>query len=387
MSDWIKVDPDSAEYAGVYYRLSKGGVKNFYINYRANGKLKWESIGKETDGFNKTMARDIRSERIRAMKLDKVAPQLKKVPTMDYAFKLFMERYVPMAQLKETKQLRSYYNNHVGPELGHYTLDKIDTPFLNRVRLRWAKKVSNSTTKGLLRLVSRIYNAMSPKYLDMYSGPNPVRDMPPIKANTQRQTFLTRRQSNKLMKELKKTDVRTYRMSAFGLYAGFRVSEVLHIRRGNISLERNTVSARTKDPRAEGKMAHIPMLPPLREVVEEILAEKTYKPNEKLFGEDAYFNYRAFYKAVDNLGLNDNIEWEGQENEVPARLRKVVFHTLRHSFASQLATEDNIPLEIVKDMMRHRNIATTAIYTKANNQQLQDAARIAAAGWAKVQSS
>lgn len=387
MAGWIRVDKDNPKYSGVYYRLSKDGVKHFYINYRHNGKLIWDPIGKETDGFTKTDARDIRMERVREIKLGKVAPHLQRVPTMEQAFKIFMEKYVPMAQLRETRQMRSYYNNHIGPELGRLTLDKITSVVLNDARIKWQKKISNSTIKGLFRLVSRIYSAMSPRWLGKYNGPNPVRDTRPVKANTQRMRFLTRKESHSLMVELKRIDVWTYRMSGFGLYAGFRVSETLNVRRMSISLRNNTICARTKDPSVSGKIAYLPLLPPLREIVEEMLAEKSYKPNEKLFGEGARFNYRAFYRAVDNLGLNDNLVWEDEKKEVPERLWRVVYHTLRHSFASQLANEDNIPLDIVKNMMRHRNIATTAIYTKSNNRQMKDAAGIAAAAWAKVQKS
>ena len=64
----IKVDPVNSKYTGVYYRLSSFG-KTFYINYRKSEKPTWEKVGREEDGFTKTMARELRTERIRSTKL------------------------------------------------------------------------------------------------------------------------------------------------------------------------------------------------------------------------------------------------------------------------------------------------------------------------------
>ena len=111
-STMTRVDPGQSKYAGVYYRESVDGVKTFYINYRRYGKPTWEKVGKETDRFNKTQALDIRIERIRAEKLDAAAPHLQKVPTVNGAFKKFVEKYVPIGPPPDLRQVR-----HVGNQV------------------------------------------------------------------------------------------------------------------------------------------------------------------------------------------------------------------------------------------------------------------------------
>ncbi|GJQ31213.1 MAG: hypothetical protein HBSAPP04_00520 [Ignavibacteriaceae bacterium] len=48
------------------------------------------------------------------------------------------------------------------------------------------------------------------------------------------------------------------------------------------------------------------------------------------------------------------------------------FHSLRHSFATNLA-QKGIPVTVIQKLLGHQNIQTTMIYTHTSNTQLKDA--------------
>ncbi|RLA84268.1 MAG: hypothetical protein DRG40_06000 [Deltaproteobacteria bacterium] len=61
----------------------------------------------------------------------------------------------------------------------------------------------------------------------------------------------------------------------------------------------------------------------------------------------------AFLRAVDALGLNRGVE-DPRE--------RVVFHTLRHTFASWLASRGT-PLHVIQKLLGHRTIRMTERYS------------------------
>ena len=61
---------------------------------------------------------------------------------------------------------------------------------------------------------------------------------------------------------------------------------------------------------------------------------------------------KTFSRAVDAIGVNDNIQ---------DRMHKVVFHTLRHTFASWLA-QDGQDLYLIQKLLGHKDAKMTQRY-------------------------
>jgi len=92
------------------------------------------------------------------------------------------------------------------------------------------------------------------------------------------------------------------------------------------------------------------------------------KPDDYVFlkeGAQLKDTPKVFFKVVDEFGLNDGVS--------DAR-RKVVFHSLRHTFASWhvMAGTD---IYTVKKLMGHSNIAMTERYSHLAPEALQNATR------------
>ncbi len=75
------------------------------------------------------------------------------------------------------------------------------------------------------------------------------------------------------------------------------------------------------------------------------------------------FVSKTFNRAVDHLGLNTG---------VTDRKKKVVFHTLRHSCASQLAMS-GADLPTIQNVLGHKTLAMTERYSHLSNEHIENA--------------
>lgn len=353
---------------GVYKRTAASGITSLYITYKIDQKKIWKVIGPESE-CTLAMAQDTRDRCVAA-----AAPTV--MHTLDQAFDYFRTSYAQIQLLKDMYRYTSAYNKHLRPLWGGMRLDDITPVMINRQKALWSADLAPSTVNQLLSLLSRIYIAVGPQFLGLYSGINPVSMVKRFKFDNARLRYLTKQESLQLMDMLQNQNLQTYRQCAFALFAGLRKSEILTIRAANIDLENNILTVKTKDVK-QGRMASLPLMPKLRAVIEDMYAEKYYKPNERLFP-GSKFNYAAFNKAVNICGLNKDINWD--DKDLPGDRFRVVFHTLRHSFASHLVAE-GIPLETVRRLMRHRSIATTERYSHINDQQLKEAITVLNNSW------
>ena len=358
----IKVSEKAVD-AGIYYRLSGGKVrgdkplKTFYINYRANGKPKWERIGREIDGYTVAYARQIRSDRIRA---DGQFPATAR-PNMTFAegFKVYHDSLYGSKEALLNAD-KSRYNNHLADAIGHLRLADIKIATIEELRADLSKKnLTDSSIFQICGLIGRVYRTVIDR--ELYLGHNPwtklrkdVKD-----PKRERQTALTMEEGEKFMATLKKEDTTLYRQCAFALYNGLRRKEVLNLTPSDIDLDRGFLYIQTKDSKKQHKIVPVAIQDYLRPIIEEILAEKDWEPTEKFF--KPTFNYEKFYKILNQLGFNKGIDRSNIE-------KWICFHSLRHSLATQLA-DDGVDTKGIQVLMRHSRISSTSRYTHIREQR------------------
>lgn len=137
---------------------------------------------------------------------------------------------------------------------------------------------------------------------------------------------------------------------------GLRVSEVIHLKVSDIDSKRMQVLIEG----AKGKKSRYVNLP------ESILTDlrnyyKSYKPQKYLFEGQAGGQYTArSVQQVFKKAMNK------------ARINKVVgVHGLRHSYATHLL-ESGVDTVYIKDLLGHKDLKTTMIYTKVSQKSLQN---------------
>jgi len=152
-------------------------------------------------------------------------------------------------------------------------------------------------------------------------------------------------------------------MALLSLYCGLRAGEIFNLTWGDVDINRVTLTLRnTKSGKT--RMAF------MTEQVKKMFARLERRNNDDLVFPDRNGIRisrisNAFFRAVDDLGLNQGISDPRQQ---------VVFHTLRHTFASWLV-ENGTDLYTIKELMGHSTLVMTERYSHLGQNTLQNAVR------------
>ena len=281
--------------------------------------------------------------------------------TPDILFSEFMKEYFAFENKISIKKEKTLYNCHLSV-LNNKTLQEITT--LD------AEKIINSIIKRGLAVrtaeyvVSVLRHALNKAVERGYLQVNPVSKIKVPRKDNRRIRFLTKDEAIKLLDELKKKSQRTYEMSFLSLYTGMRFGEVANLTWQDIDFDNGIIYI--KDPKnRKGRVAYM-----IEEVKEFLLNKKqnsdtnslifSTKNNDKM---TAITN--SFKHAVNRLGLNKDITDPRD---------KVVFHTLRHTFASWLV-QAGTPLYTVKELLGHKSIAMTERYSHLAENTMREAVK------------
>ena len=165
--------------------------------------------------------------------------------------------------------------------------------------------------------------------------------------------------SNKIENEIVKDVV------IVGFYTGMRLNELMNLTWRNVDLTAKIITVGDENFTTKGRnQRYIPISDEVLSVlskrlpkVHQVHNEKSYvfcKPNGFPFTGD--FISKRFKKACKAVGTDKAIH----------------FHSLRHSFASNLA-QKGVSLYTIKELLGHSSISTTEIYSHLNMDSLKEA--------------
>jgi site-specific recombinase XerD len=147
-----------------------------------------------------------------------------------------------------------------------------------------------------------------------------------------------------------------------------RLNELIHLSWTSISFTDKIITVGDNEFTTKGRnQRYIPISNELLKVLQRRLEERNpdstrskfvfAKPNEQKFSGD--FVSRVFKRSCIALNMDPGIH----------------FHTLRHSFASNLA-QRGVSLYIIKELLGHSSISTTEIYSHLNRDSLKAAIKL-----------
>jgi len=154
-----------------------------------------------------------------------------------------------------------------------------------------------------------------------------------------------------------------YEASLLSLHCGLRAGEIFSLSWGDVDMQRGRLTLRdTKSGKSRVAI--------MTEDVKDMLQSKQRGDHDELLypGRDSKKRVEighSFDRVVTELGLN---------NGVTDRRQKVVFHSLRHTYASWLV-EQGVDLYTVKELMGHSTLAMTERYAHLAPDTLQRAVR------------
>jgi integrase len=172
------------------------------------------------------------------------------------------------------------------------------------------------------------------------------------KVDNARDRFLTPDEAQTLLAAVKKRSPLWHDISLTSLHTGMRLSEVLSLRPQDVDLPNKFIHPDGKTGKRSIPMNDI-LFETIARVVEDRKGEVLLFPgtNGQQLGSDSAGS--SFARAVADAKLNPpNVD----------RRHKVVFHTLRHTYCSWLATE-GVPLYVIGEMVGHSSMEMTKRYS------------------------
>jgi integrase len=341
------------KFPGVYQRPSErihNGKPDicYDISYKHEGKKIWEKAGWISEGYSAKLAADIRGERLRSLRHGEELPrQRAKAPL----FADIMKKYLDWADKskKNGKKTDEYlYTGHL-KDLDTKRLDQISPFDLERLKIKSLEKgLAPATVKHILVLVGEAFNKAI--VWGFYKGENPVAKVKKPVLQNRRERFLTYDEAEKLLAGLESISDTMHDISLLSLYTGLRAGEIFNLKGQDLDFENELIHVsdpKNKHPRKAYMTEGMKVM---------LLERRPGTPGEFVFqskdGGQIKEVSRTFDRVVDQLKLNDGIEDPRQ---------KVVFHTLRHTFASWLALQGKT-IQTIAELLGHRTLAMTQRY-------------------------
>jgi integrase len=198
----------------------------------------------------------------------------------------------------------------------------------------------------------------------LYSGDNPVKGLKERKTDNKRVRFLTHQEAEKLLNALRSRSVDVHDMALLSLDCGLRFGEIAKLTWADVDTVKGMMVLRdTKSGKTRFGYT--------TERVREMLRGRDEGAKGRLIfpgknGKPAVRITNTFETTVKQLGFNDGVTDDRQ---------RVVFHTLRHTYASWLV-QNGVNLYTVQKLLGHSTISQTERYSHLAPSTMQDAVKV-----------
>ena len=379
-------------YPGIRYREHPTRKYNgkqdryFFIRYHRQGKLKEEGVGWASENWNAKKASQelaklkegIRlgtgpqslAEKRQLLQEKKNAEQAEKERETreNVSFShIFSTIYFPQAtNNKDSESCRreqDLFKGWISPVIGDLPLKDISPFHLERIKKNMSDaSLAARTIRYALAVIRQVFNFS--KFNNLFAGESPTTKVKVPQADNRRFRFLTHEEADKLFKILALKNSQLYEMALISLHCGLRAGEIFPLTWGDIDLDKGMILLKdTKSGRSRTAF--------MTQIVKNMFAAKNHGKKDSLIFLDKEGNQfktlsRTFEAVVKDLGFNTGVTDPRQ---------KVVFHTLRHTYASWLV-EGGVDLYTVKNLLGHSTIAMTERYSHLGNNTLQNAVKV-----------
>ena len=378
-NDMAKIVWFKTRYPGVrFFKHSdrKHGVqkdKSFHIRFNGGGKLWQSSLGWGSGGMTAEKASLKLSEYKRNFKAGKrpwtltmekedadkeaeaTAEAEKEEERETVTFGAYFNKiYLPIAithkKTDTMKEEKSVFKVWLKPYLGNKKLRDLRPLHFERIKRDMLKKNKAPRRVQYVLAISRqVWNTARNE--GVVSGDWPGRGVKLPKIDNRRMRFLSLQESDDLLSELKTRSQQTHDITLISLDCGLRFGEVVKLQCGHVNIADGIIMV--VDPKGTENRAAF-MTSRVKEMFESMpTGKKTDLVFKDTNGEPIKKISKTFSRAVDHLGLNDG---------VTDRRDRVVYHTARHSFASNLVS-NGADLYVVSQLLGHADVAMAARYS------------------------
>lgn len=390
MARWIK-----SKHPGIRYRehdTRRHGVGNkpdryYTIFYKLDGKMVEEAVGWASQGMTEKKATAILAELHENHRRGTGPRTLKEKRGLATAERqeqeeqdkqdaadnltlsaIFYDKFIPHLQanrrdLKSWKRDEGLFRLWIAPVIGSKPLKDIAPFDLEKIKKNMAKaEKSPRSIVYALATIRLVFNFALAH--DLYTGKNPAGPAGKVKRPTtdnSRTRYLSREEATVLLAELATRSPDVHDMAFLSLYTGMRAGEIFSLTWADVDLAGGVIMLRkTKGNKNRAAFMTAAVKAMLEARTKSAPAGLVFPGRNGVKIEQAS---DTFTRAVDKLGFNEGIA---------DREQRVVFHTLRHTFASWLV-ESGTDIYYVMKLMGHSDIKLTMRYAHLGKNSLRAA--------------
>ncbi|MCG3672385.1 tyrosine-type recombinase/integrase [Aliarcobacter butzleri] len=347
----------NTKFSGVFYRESITNDKldkTYYIRYKdKNNKDKEIKIGKYSEGFRENYCNQLRNEIITKQRIGEEPP----AATRNKKKKILSIETISENYFSEKKEGgykgtdESNYKNYILPYFKTLDFENISKNDI-QIFSNQLKKTKSLIKKELIsdKTINNILNFL--KTLIKYAFKNDYikndfsKYIQLLEIDNARERFLTKNEI-KLLFDYSKDDETLYLLFKLALNTGARLATLLNIHKKDIDFTHDLLTLKDFKNNSTYKAF---LTDDLKALLEKRV--NSLKPNDKLFISNPERRLRAKLDELFNKDIDDN-----------DRKNKIVFHSLRHTFASHLAI-NGTPIFTIQKLMNHKDIRMTLRYAK-----------------------
>lgn len=333
-----------------YKRKNKKFPDTWYVSWREHGKKKYKRIGSwepAASAFQREVEERLSYQSAGIERPAKDAPLKDAIDKyLKYSKTNKAARTVVVDEYVLRKLLLSFFDSKNITDLKEVYLELLEDFKIERLAA-----VEKITHNREITSIKAFFNMMVQWG---YLRDSPAKYLKKLRLPVNVPRFLTKAELKNLLKAAR-GDVKS--IIQILLYTGLRRNELLYLRWQDIDMENKRVLVQNKEgfhtknyqPRV------IPMHGKLFPVFKRLAKEK---------GQYVIPGLRSDIRIRVNYHIRDVAK--------KAKLEGVTPHTLRHTFASQLAMA-GVPIRTIQILMGHANITTTMIYAHLSPEHLQGA--------------
>jgi len=346
---------------GVYYRDSTTNNKpdkTYYITYKnEQNKTVEKKIGKYSEGIREAYCNAKRNEIITKIRLGEELPHIAKkrsrvsITVDQIAATYFDYRTIHRSPTSAQNELYRY-NAHIKEFFGNKDISRISLNDLEKLQKGKSQTLAPKSVNHIFSLFSSIYNHAIDR--GTFKSANPILKVKKLKVDNKRERYLNNEEIKTLIDEVRNNKL-LYIFCLLALSTGGRATTIINIQKKHINLTSRTIAltdfknGTTYNGFITEEIANI-LKPTLDQLnVNDYLLQINYK-------QVAISQIQKRMKPILDDLFNQGLEKNDSKN-------RVVIHTLRHSFASNLAIQGT-PIYTIQKLMNHKDINMTLRYAK-----------------------
>ena len=350
---------------GVFYKEifndnGKAVDKKFIIRWiDENGKDRLKSIGNYSAGIRERYCKTKRDEVVTKIRLGEELPHIakpKQTITIFEMSELYFEHKA--STVKDIEKERRRFAIHIKEVVGHVKLHNFSEKDAIQLQEDLKLNLSVASVRHLLVTLNAMYKYLISKKL--YSGDIPTANIQHEQLNNVRERYLTLDEIKNLLDVCKNTNYEIYLFVRLSLSTGGRVGTIATIR--SMDIKPNNNSLILSDHKNNDTYTGF-YNDELKQLLEDRMVELSSPTNPIIKLARSSITYKL--GSIMDVLFNQNIPYDDRKN-------RVVPHTLRHTFASQLAIAGT-PILTIQRLMNHKSIEMTMRYAKLAPDQGMDA--------------